>query len=238
MPKASKRHSKMGEIIDLQTRYSTSEAFALIKSFGEEKFDESVDVAIRLGVNPRHADQMIRGACSLPHGTGKGVRVLVFVDGDAAKVATAAGADYVGSDELIEKIKGGWMDFDKTIATRGMMRKVARLGRVLGPRGLMPNPKIGTVVDPDKIGEAVASLKRGKIDFRVEKAGIIHASIGRISMSADSLQDNFSTLLATLVRMKPASAKGTYIRSISLSTTMGLGIWIDSNEAQKSSERY
>jgi large subunit ribosomal protein L1 len=238
MPKASKRLSKMGEIIDLQTRYSTSEAFALIKSFGEEKFDESVDVAIRLGVNPRHADQMIRGACSLPHGTGKGVRVLVFVDGDAAKVATAAGADYVGSDELIEKIKGGWMDFDKTIATRGMMRKVARLGRVLGPRGLMPNPKIGTVVDPDKIGEAVASLKRGKIDFRVEKAGIIHASIGRISMSADSLQDNFSTLLATLVRMKPASAKGTYIRSISLSTTMGLGIWIDSNEAQKSSERY
>jgi large subunit ribosomal protein L1 len=238
MPKYSKRLSAAQAKIDRQHRYTTSEAFDLAKELSVVKFDESVDVAIRLGVNPRHADQMIRGACSLPHGTGKGVRILVFAQGDAVTAAEEAGADFVGSDELIEKIKGGWMDFDKTIATRAMMPKVARfLGRVLGPRGLMPNPKIGTVVDPDKIGETVASLKRGKIDFRVEKAGIIHASIGRVSMDSIQLQENFCALIATLLRMRPSTAKGTYVRSINVSTTMGLAIKIDANDAQRAAER-
>jgi large subunit ribosomal protein L1 len=238
MPKYSKRFSAAQSKVDRQHRYTTSEAFDLAKELSAVKFDESVDVAIRLGVNPRHADQMIRGACSLPHGTGKGVRILVFAQGDAVKAAEEAGADFVGSDELIEKIKGGWMDFDKTIATRAMMPKVARfLGRVLGPRGLMPNPKIGTVVDSDKMGETVASLKRGKIDFRVEKAGIIHASVGRASMDSIKLQENFCALMSTLLRMKPSTAKGTYVRSINVSTTMGPSIKIDTNDAQRVAER-
>ena len=238
MPKYSKRFSAAQVKVERQHRYTTSEAFNLAKELSSVKFDESVDVAIRLGVNPRHADQMIRGACSLPHGTGKGVRILVFAQGDAVKAAEEAGADFVGSDELIEKIKGGWMDFDKTIATRAMMPKVARfLGRVLGPRGLMPNPKIGTVVDSDKMGETVASLKRGKIDFRVEKAGIIHASVGRASMDSIKLEENFCALLSTLIRMKPSTAKGTYLKSINVSTTMGPSIKIDTNDAQRAAER-
>jgi large subunit ribosomal protein L1 len=203
------------------------------------KFDESVDVAIRLGVNPRHADQMVRGACSLPHGTGRSVRIVVFAQGDAATEAEAAGADHVGGDELIKKIQTeNWLEFDKAVAVRSMMPKVARLGRLLGPRGLMPNPKIGTVVDDARIGETIQALKRGKIDFRVEKAGIIHASFGRASMGEEKLKENFCTLIATLVRLKPSTAKGTYFRGISISTTMGPGIKVDGNDAQRSSERY
>jgi large subunit ribosomal protein L1 len=202
------------------------------------KFDESIDVAIRLGVNPRHADQMVRGACSLPHGTGKGVKVLVFAEGEAAANAQSAGADFVGSDDLIKKIKeDGWLDFDKTIATRKMMPKLAKhLGRVLGPRGLMPNPKIGTVVEADKMVETVQALKRGKIDFRVEKSGIIHASIGRDSMDASALSENFIALIATLLRLKPASAKGAYIKSITVSSTMSPGIKLDIAEATRKAE--
>lgn len=210
----------------------------MVKELATAKFDESVDVAVRLGVNPRHADQMVRGACSLPNGTGKGVRVLVFAQGDAARFAEEAGADFVGADELISKIKDeGWLDFDKTVATRDMMPKLARfLGRVLGPRGLMPNPKIGTVVEADKIAETVQSLKRGKIDFRVEKAGIIHTRIGRASMDAKALEENFLSLLSTLMRLKPASAKGTYLKSIAVSSTMGPSVKIDPNEAQRQAE--
>jgi large subunit ribosomal protein L1 len=211
---------------------------ALVKEMANAKFDESVDVAVRLGVNPRHADQMVRGACALPNGTGKGVRVVVFAEGDAAQLAEEAGADFVGADELISKIKDeGWLDFDKTVATRDMMPKLARfLGRVLGPRGLMPNPKIGTVVEANKIADTVASLKRGKIDFRVEKAGIIHSTIGRASMSEKALEENFLTLLAALLRLKPTSAKGTYLKSISVSSTMSAGVKIRPNDAQRLAE--
>jgi large subunit ribosomal protein L1 len=238
MPKQSRRLSDQNEKIDRTRRYSTSEAFALVKEMATAKFDESVDVAVRLGVNPRHADQMVRGACSLPHGTGKGVRVVVFAQGDAAQLAEEAGADFVGADELISKIKDeGWLDFDKTVATRDMMPKLARfLGRVLGPRGLMPNPKIGTVVEANKIAETVASLKRGKIDFRVEKAGIIHSTIGRASMSEKALEENFLTLMAALLRLKPSSAKGTYLKSITVSSTMSTGVKIDPNDAQRLAE--
>lgn len=238
MPKQSKRLSELRAKVDRNHRYSPTEAFQSVKEMAVAKFDESIDVAIRLGVNPRHADQMVRGACSLPHGTGKGVKVLVFAEGDAAANAESAGADFVGSDDLIAKIKNdGWLDFDKTIATRKMMPKLAKhLGRVLGPRGLMPNPKIGTVVEADKMVEAVQALKRGKIDFRVEKSGIIHASIGRDSMEASALEDNFLALLATLLRLKPASAKGAYIKSITVSSTMSPGIKLDIAEATRQAE--
>jgi large subunit ribosomal protein L1 len=239
MPKKGKRYSADQQKVDPDKRYSLEEAVGLVKETATAKFDESVDIAVRLGVNPRHADQMVRGACALPHGTGKSVRVVVFAQGEAAKAAEAAGADFVGSDELVEKIqKEGWLDFDKAVATRDMMGKVGRLGRVLGPRGLMPNPKVGTVVAPEKLGEAVQALKAGKIDFRVEKSGIIHVSVGKASMSADALEANVATLMATLIRMKPASAKGTYVRSVALSSTMGPGVKVDSGDAQRRSEAY
>jgi large subunit ribosomal protein L1 len=240
MAKPSKRYARLREQVDGNRKYSTAEAFNMLVNFGgKTKFDESVDVAVRLGVNPKYADQMVRGACSLPHGTGKGVRILVFAEGDAARVAGEAGADFVGGQDMIDKIKGGWLDFDKAVATRAMMPKVARfLGRILGPRGLMPNPKIGTVVDDGKVAETVASLMKGKIDFRVDKDGIIHSSVGKASMSSKKLQENFLTLLSTLIRLKPTSAKGAYVRSISISTTMGPGIKVDTNDAQNTAERY
>ena len=238
MPKQSKRLSALKAKVDRNHRYSVSEAFASVKEMASAKFDESVDVAVRLGVNPRHADQMVRGACSLPHGTGKGVKVLVFAEGDAASIAQDAGADFVGSDDIIAKIKSeNWLDFDKAVATRKMMPKLAKnLGRILGPRGLMPNPKIGTVVEADKMADTVKALKRGKIDFRVEKAGIIHVSIGRNSMDASSLEGNFLELLKELIRLKPASAKGAYVKSITVSSTMGPGIKLDVSEATRLAE--
>ena len=238
MPKQSKRLSALKAKVDRNHRYSVSEAFASVKEMASAKFDESIDVAVRLGVNPRHADQMVRGACSLPHGTGKGVKVLVFAEGDAASIAQDAGADFVGSDDIIAKIKSeNWLDFDKAVATRKMMPKLAKnLGRILGPRGLMPNPKIGTVVEADKMADTVKALKRGKIDFRVEKAGIIDVSIGRNSMDASSLEGNFLELLKELIRLKPASAKGAYVKSITVSSTMGPGIKLDVSEATRLAE--
>jgi large subunit ribosomal protein L1 len=237
MPRHGKRFLESRQKVDSENRYPLSEAVALLKETANAKFDESVDLAVKLGVNPRHADQMVRGAVSLPHGTGKDVIVLVFAQGEAARAAEAAGADFVGSDELVQKIQNdGWTDFDKVVATRDMMGKVGRLGRILGPRGLMPNPKVGTVVAPDQVGETVSELKRGKIDFRVEKSGIIHASIGKASMDADQLEANISTLIGTLLRMKPASAKGAYVRSIALSSTMGPGIRVDISDAQRAAE--
>ena len=200
------------------------------------KFDESVDISVKLGVNPRHADQMVRGAVSLPHGTGKDVRVLVFAQGEAAKAAEAAGADYVGSDELVQKIQGGWFDFDKAVATRDRMGRVGRLGRVLGPRGLMPNPKVGTVVAPEDVGNTVGELKRGKIDFRVEKAGIVHAAVGKVSMDAEKLEANVVALMGTLIRMKPSTAKGQYVRGIALSSTMGPGVRLDVQDITRAAE--
>jgi large subunit ribosomal protein L1 len=208
----------------------------LLKQTATAKFDESVDFAVRLGVDPKHADQMVRGAVALPHGTGKTVRVLVFAQGDAAKAALAAGADFVGADDIIEKINTGWTEFDKAVATRDLMGKVGKLGRVLGPRGLMPNPKIGTVVGPEAIAETVRELKGGKIDFRVEKAGVVHASIGRCSMTADQIRENALAMVATLLRLKPSTAKGTYLRGAALSSTMGPGIRLDPNELVRQGE--
>mgnify|MGYP001158318647 CR=1 FL=1 len=243
MSKAGKRYLGLQSKIDAKKKYSTVDAFTTLVELGQSdlkaKFDESVDVAVRLGVNPKYADQQIRGACPLPHGTGKGVRVLVFAEGEAGRLATEAGAEFVGGQDLIDKIKGGWTDFDKAVSTRSMMPKVARfLGRILGPRGLMPNPKVGTVVDDAVVGETVASLLKGKIDFRVDKSGIIHTSIGRASMDAAKLQENFAALLSTLLRLKPSSAKGAYVRSITISTTMGPGIKIDTMDAQRFAERF
>jgi len=239
MSRHGKRFEGLKSSLDGMRRYPLSEAMDLVSKTATAKFDESIDAAIRLGVNPRHADQMVRGACSLPHGTGKSVRVLVFAQGEAARAAEQAGADFVGTDEFVTRIqKDGWFEFDKVVATRDMMGKVGRLGRILGPRGLMPNPKVGTVVSPDQVGQTVRELKAGKIEFRVEKAGIIHASIGRVSMGSEKLLDNFLTLLATLLRMKPSTAKGTYVKSIAISSTMGPGVKVDTTDAQRLSEGY
>jgi len=226
-----KRWRSLRSQVDLERRYTLAEAVALTKGGANAKFDETVELAVRLGVNPRHADQMVRGAVSLPHGTGASVRVLVFAQGDAAKAAEAAGADIVGADDIIKKIQSeGWLEFDKAVATRDMMGKVGRIGRILGPRGLMPNPKVGTVVAADQITAAVTALKAGRIDFRVEKAGIVHAPVGRGSMSEDALRENVEALVRELVRLKPATAKGTYLRSAGLSSTMGVGVRLDTND--------
>lgn len=235
--KKSKRFFAIRAGLNIEDRVVVEKAVELVKASATAKFDEGVDVAVRLGVDPKHADQMVRGAVSLPHGTGKSVRVAVFAQGEAAKAAEAAGADIVGADDLVSKIQNeNWLEFDKAVATRDMMGKVGRIGRVLGPRGLMPNPKVGTVVAPDQVAEAVTQLKSGKIDFRVEKAGVVHAQIGRASMEASQLADNLSALLATLVRLKPTSAKGIYMKSVTLSSTMGPGVRIDTQDALRRAE--
>jgi large subunit ribosomal protein L1 len=189
------------------------------------KFDETVDAAIRLGVNPAHADQMVRGSVVLPHGLGKTVRVLVFAKGEKEKEALEAGADVVGGEDLIEKIKGGWLEFDKAVATPDMMGSVGKIGKILGPRGLMPNPQVGTVTFD--VANAVQELKAGKVEFRVEKAGIVHSPVGKVSFGAEKLKDNIAALLEMIVKLKPASSKGVYMRSIAISTTMGPGIKVD-----------
>jgi len=225
MARKSKRFSQADEQIDRQKKYEIEEAVTLLKSLPETKFDQSVDIAVRLGVNPKHADQMVRGAVTLPHGTGKTVRVAVFAKGEKEKEATDAGADVVGADDLVEKIQGGWLEFDTTIATPDMMGQVGRLGKVLGPRGLMPNPKVGTVTFD--VGKAVKDAKAGRIEFRVEKAGIVHCPVGRASFEPDKLKENVLSLVEVLLKARPAAAKGTYFRSIALSTTMGPSIRLD-----------
>lgn len=237
MAKRGKRWVAARKAVDPNTRYTLEQGVELLKKTSTAKFDESVDFAVRLGVDPKHADQMVRGAVALPHGTGKTVRVLVFAQGEAARQAQAAGADFVGADDLIEKINSqNWTDFDKAVATRDLMGKVGKLGRVLGPRGLMPNPKIGTVVGPEQIAETVRELKGGKIDFRVEKAGVVHAAIGRSSMTAQQIHENALALVTTLMRLKPATAKGTYLRGAALSSTMGPGIRLDPNDLVRLAE--
>ncbi len=211
--------------VESEKRYALREAVELVLSTTRAKFDETVDAAIRLGVNPRHADQMVRGSVVLPNGLGKTVRVLAFAKGDKEKEALDAGADFTGSDDLIEKIKGGWLDFDRVIATPDMMGSVGKLGKILGPRGLMPNPKVGTVTF--NVGNAVKEAKAGKVEFRVEKAGIVHSPVGKASFGTDKLYENILALLETIIKLKPASSKGTYLRSISLSTTMGPGVKAD-----------
>ena len=225
MPKLSKNRTKAVEAADTSRKYTVEEACALVKKAKFAKFDETVDLAVRLGVNPKHADQMVRGALVLPHGTGQTVRVLVFAKGEKEAEAKAAGADFAGSDDMVAKVSEGFMDFDRVIATPDMMGAVGKLGRILGPRGLMPNPKVGTVTFDIK--NAVMEAKGGKIEYRVEKAGIVHARVGKVSFAEGALAENARALINALVRAKPSTAKGTYVRSITISSTMGPGIKID-----------
>lgn len=225
MSKRGKSYLNVKKDVEPGKRYSLKEAMELVVASARTKFDETVDAAIRLGVNPQHADQMVRGSVVLPNGLGKSVRVLVFAKGEKEKEATDAGADMIGSDEIVEKIKGGWFEFDRVIATPDMMGTVGKLGKVLGPRGLMPNPKVGTVTFD--VSKAVQELKAGKVEFRVEKAGIVHTAVGKASFGADKLVENVTALIETILKLKPASSKGTYVRSISLSTTMGPGVKVD-----------
>jgi large subunit ribosomal protein L1 len=228
MPKPSKNSTKIDAIVDRSRKYSTLEACTLVKKAKYAKFDETVDIAVRLGVNPKHADQMVRGALVLPHGTGQAIRVLVFAKGDKEREAKEAGADFTGSDDMVAKVSEGFMDFDRVIATPDMMGAVGKLGRVLGPRGLMPNPKVGTVTFD--VANAVKEAKGGKIEYRVEKAGIVHARIGKTSFAENALAQNASALIEQLVRQKPSTAKGIYLKSISVSSTMGPGLKIDPAE--------
>ena len=228
MPSISKKKLEARQKIDRLRKYGIEEGLETLLSAAYAKFEESVDVAVKLGVDPRHADQMVRGTCVLPHGTGKTVRVLVFAKGEKEKEAQDAGADYVGSEDLAKKIQDGWLDFDKAVATPDMMGVVGKLGKILGPRGMMPNPKVGTVTFD--VGKAVDELKGGKVEFKVEKAGIVHASVGRVSFGTEKLADNLKALMETIIRMKPAAAKGVYIRGVSISTTMGPGLKLDPQE--------
>ena len=223
--KRSKAYRAAEQQIEAQKLYSPAQAIHLAKSTSKTKFDPTVEVALRLGVDPRKADQMVRGTVNLPHGTGKTARVLVFATGDRAEEARAAGADFVGSDDLIERIQGGWLDFDAVVATPDLMGKVGRLGRVLGPRGLMPNPKTGTVTMD--VAKAVADIKGGKIEFRVDRHGNLHFIIGKASFDDKSLVENYAAALEEIVRLKPAAAKGRYLRKITFTTTMGPGILVD-----------
>ncbi len=223
--KPGKRRRAAIDKLDRNRRYTLEDGCQLVKDLAFAKFDESVDVAVRLGVNPKHADQMVRGAVVLPHGTGTTKRILVFAKGEKADEAQKAGADFVGAEDMVQKVSDGWLDFDTVIATPDMMGQVGRLGRVLGPRGLMPNPKVGTVTFD--VNKAISEAKAGKVEFRVEKAGIVHARIGKRSFEQDKLADNARSLIAALVRAKPAAAKGTYLRSITVSSTMGPGVAID-----------
>jgi large subunit ribosomal protein L1 len=220
-----KKYTEARKKVEPGKRYPLREAVEMTVGSAQSKFDETVDAAIRLGVDPKHADQMVRGSVALPHGLGKTITVLVFAKGEKEKEAVDAGADYAGSDDLVEKIKGGWLDFDRVVATPDMMGTVGKLGKILGPRGLMPNPKVGTVTFD--VGKVVKELKAGKVEFRVEKAGIVHTPVGKASFGVDKLQDNVTALLETIIKLKPASSKGTYLKSISLSTTMGPGVMVD-----------
>ncbi|AEJ38503.1 ribosomal protein L1 [Sulfobacillus acidophilus TPY] len=231
MAKEGKRYQEAVARIEKGRLYEPLEAMQLAKDLAKAKFVETVEVAVRLGVDPRHSDQVVRGAVVLPHGTGRTQRVLVFAKGDKAKEAEEAGADFVGADDLAEKIQQGWLDFDVAVATPDMMAMVGRLGKILGPRGLMPNPKTGTVTFDVK--NAIREIKAGKIEFRTEKAGIVHAPIGKVSFTAEQLAENFATLMDALIKAKPAAAKGTYIRGITVSTTMGPGIPINPQSAQR-----
>ena len=225
MPKRGKKYLKSSKKVDVGAKHIFSDAVKLAIDSSYVKFDETVDVAVRLGVDPRHADQMIRGTVVLPNGLGREVKVLVFAKGEKEKEALDAGADFSGNDELIEKIKKGWFGFDKAVATPDMMGSVGKIGRLLGPRGLMPNAKTGTVTFD--IARAVQELKAGKIDFKVEKAGIVHVPMGKVSFGVEKIVQNAAAFLETIVRLKPASSKGTYLKGIAISTTMGPGIKID-----------
>ena len=223
----SKNRKSALENIDLNKSYNLNEASAIVKENSRVKFDATIDLAVRLGVDPKQANQMVRGVVSLPHGTGKTLKVLALVSADKESEAKEAGADYVGLDEYIEKIKGGWTDVDVIVTMPSVMGKIGALGRVLGPRNLMPNPKSGTVTM--EIGKAVSDVKKGKIDFKVEKNGIIHASVAKVSFDAVKISENANELIQTIIKLKPSAAKGTYVKSVYMSSTMGLGVEIDTN---------
>ncbi|HJN64020.1 MAG: 50S ribosomal protein L1 [Flavobacteriales bacterium] len=227
MSKLSKKRKAVLDGLDTAVSYSLQEATDIVKKTAPENFDASVDMAIRLGVDPKQANQMVRGVVTLPHGTGKDLKVLALVTPDKEAEANEAGANFVGLDEYIEKIKGGWVDIDVIITMPSVMGKIGALGRVLGPRGLMPNPKSGTV--SNDVGKAVTDVKKGKIDFKVDKTGIVHTSIGKTSFDAEKLAENSEELIQTIVKMKPSGSKGTYIKSISISSTMGIGISVSTN---------
>ncbi|WP_114950970.1 50S ribosomal protein L1 [Sphingosinicella terrae] len=229
MGKLSKKQKKLAEAVDTQKLYAVDEAIETLKANATAKFDETIEVALNLGVDPRHADQMVRGVVTLPAGTGKTVRVAVFARGDKAEEAKNAGADVIGAEDLMETIQGGTIDFDRVIATPDMMGIVGRLGKVLGPKGLMPNPKLGTVTP--NVAEAVKAAKGGQVEFRVEKAGIIHSGIGKASFSNEDLRRNYDAFVDAIVKAKPSGAKGKYVKKIALSSTMGPGLKIDAGDA-------
>jgi large subunit ribosomal protein L1 len=230
MAENTKKNREAREKVDREKRYTLEEALDLLSEMPERKFDETVEVAMRLGVDPRHADQMVRGSVVLPNGLGKKVRILVFAKGQKEKEAEEAGADYVGSDEIIDKIQKGWLDFDKAIATPDMMGAVSKLGKILGPRGLMPNPKVGTVTFD--VAKAVGELKAGRVEFRVDKAGNLHVPVGKGSFGKEKLRENINTLFDAVVRLKPASSKGTYVRGVAVSKTMSAGVKIDPTDVK------
>ena len=231
MAKPGKRTRAIAETVDADKAYTITEAVALVKSNAKAKFDETVEIAVNLGVDPKYADQMVRGVVNLPSGTGKDVRVAVFAKDAKADEAKEAGADFVGAEDLMEKIQGGFMDFDRVIASPDMMAVVGRLGKVLGPRGLMPNPKVGTVTP--NVAQAVKDAKSGSVEFRVEKAGIIHAGIGKSSFSEGDIETNVKAFLDALTKARPSGAKGQFVRKITLSSTMGAGVTIDTSEANQ-----
>ncbi|MBI5049465.1 MAG: 50S ribosomal protein L1 [Nitrospirae bacterium] len=220
-----KKHATASEKVDRTKHYVLEDAIELVKQSAHPKFDETVDLSINLGIDPKKSDQMVRGTVVLPHGLGKKVRVLAFAKGEKVKEAMEAGADYVGAEDLIEKISGGWLDFDKVVATPDIMGVVSKLGKILGPRGLMPNPKTGTVTFD--IGKAVKDITAGKVDYKAEKAGIIHVSIGKVSFDSKKLFENAKTILDSIIKAKPATSKGTYLKKLSVSSTMGPGVHVD-----------
>ena len=231
-----KKYTAVAKLVDREKRYTVAEACELLPSLKNAKFDETIEVAARLGVNPKHADQMIRSSCALPHGTGKSLRVVVFAKGDRAAEARDAGADFVGAEDLVERVlKENWLDFDSAIATPDMMGLVGRHGRILGPRNLMPNPKVGTVTMD--VAKAIREIKAGRIEFRTEKTGIVHAPIGKVSFGNTKLLENLTSLLDTLQRLKPSTAKGKYFKSVALSSTMGPSIRLDTNDVAALVER-
>lgn len=232
MAKHGKKYREAAAIIDRSILYPPMEALRLAQETSYTRFDGTIELHIRLGVDPRHADQQVRDTVMLPHGLGKNVRVLAFAEGDAARIAQDAGADYIADDEVVERIKGGWVEFDASVATPSMMSKVGRLGKILGPRGLMPNPKAGTVVQEDDLPRVIKELKAGRVEFRIDRTANLHIPIGKASFETQKLYENMAALMESIIKARPPSAKGAFIRKVTLTSTMGPGIWVDPNAAQ------
>lgn len=229
MAKHGKRYQEGAQLVERTKEYDPQQAIALAKQAAYAKFDETVELHLHMGLDPRHADQQVRGVASLPHGLGKKINVLVFTQGEGVRIAEEAGAEHVGCDELVKRIEGGWLEFDIAIATPDVMNKVSKLGKILGRRGLMPNPKSGSIVPPNDLPRAISDAQKGRVDFRIDKTAVIHLPVGKLSLDNDKLLDNLATLIETVMRAKPSGAKGQYVRSATLSTSMGPGIKLDLN---------